>query len=583
MEHALSLLGGIFPLFVYGLIAYWLVRKFVTRRGGGTQFSDRPTRNADNETSAAKDHPRRLGMIAQPVDRGAPHGSEAGNDALFRINPAPAAPLEISETVSVVLRRQIPPRFDAPSRSWLGGLPHMPADIAWPTSVSSEYPDRGKRPLHFLAQICCADLPVDLWGGHGPRHGWLLLFIDPNIGVPEENDAFCILHLAAQGVERQPPVDLGPVHDGVYTGPDYRYLRPGEAVPSVWRKWPIDIVTVRNDARQEEGRVVVSPENFASILYDGANVAPDGSRPEAMQPFTYGQALYALGALQRIVDFAPGPRKLSQRFVEFFRKYGQLRAVIDTCADQIAALEKNLAALQENAAAAPAAERAAMKGREQLVAGRMESQRLLVQWLQNFANEDAMLRYFETVPASRKAWADAFRPKLVAAQTALEMHPADAALSDAAWHDLVEQLAGNDFVHWSDGPISTYDGRPPIPFNEITISTTIAPPAAMPRLIADAYVDERRHGHIPHGVRADYEPFWRQLYSNRPHRMGGYHDGLQSDAVIGPSTRLLLLQIATDDAMDWCWGDAGAYYFWITPQALDTCDFSSVEIILECH
>ncbi|MEZ5364083.1 MAG: DUF1963 domain-containing protein [Bryobacterales bacterium] len=46
---------------------------------------------------------------------------------------------------------------------------------------------------------------------------------------------------------------------------------------------------------------------------------------------------------------------------------------------------------------------------------------------------------------------------------------------------------------------------------------------------------------------------------------------------------LLLFQIATDDAMLWVWGDAGACYFWIQPQDLEARDFSKVEIWLECH
>ena len=115
-----------------------------------------------------------------------------------------APPAGISENVSVILRRQIPPRFEAP-RSWLGGLPMMPDHVEWPRSISSEHPERGERPLHFVAQIACADLPAELWGGLGPRHGWLLLFIDPNQGGPEGPDAFRVLYVDTLGAERRPP------------------------------------------------------------------------------------------------------------------------------------------------------------------------------------------------------------------------------------------------------------------------------------------------------------------------------------------------------------------------------------------
>lgn len=149
--------------------------------------------------------------------------------------PLAVTPPGISESVSVVLRRQVPPRFEPP-RSWLGGLPMLPDDVEWPRSVSSEHPDKGERPLHFVAQIACANLPAELWGGLGPREGWLLLFIDPNQGVPEGPDVFRVLHIETLGSERHPPDDLGPVHDGMYTGPSYDHHRSVDEVPRNWRR-----------------------------------------------------------------------------------------------------------------------------------------------------------------------------------------------------------------------------------------------------------------------------------------------------------------------------------------------------------
>ena len=53
--------------------------------------------------------------------------------------------------------------------------------------------------------------------------------------------------------------------------------------------------------------------------------------------------------------------------------------------------------------------------------------------------------------------------------------------------------------------------------------------------------------------------------------------------MIGPAKDLLLFQIASDAAMQWVCGDAGAYYFWIRPNHLEARDFSGVQICLECH
>jgi hypothetical protein len=72
---------------------------------------------------------------------------------------APMGPSEVEEVVSLVLVRQVPPRFDEEPRNWLGGLPMMPDDVEWPRSVAPERLDEGEVPLHFVAQISCADFP----------------------------------------------------------------------------------------------------------------------------------------------------------------------------------------------------------------------------------------------------------------------------------------------------------------------------------------------------------------------------------------------------------------------------------------
>ncbi|MDC9824006.1 YwqG family protein [Devosia sp. ZB163] len=80
----------------------------------------------------------------------------------------------------------------AAARSWLGGMPEMPADQPWPEGPSGK--------MVFVAQICCSDLPRMLWGGIGPREGWLLLFLDalPVGGEPYSR----ILHVLERGPAR---------------------------------------------------------------------------------------------------------------------------------------------------------------------------------------------------------------------------------------------------------------------------------------------------------------------------------------------------------------------------------------------
>lgn len=211
----------------------------------------------------------------------------------FAVSGDPAS--AVMETVTVVLRRQTPPRLDEPPRSWLGGLPMLPDGVPWPYSVSREYPERGERALHFVAQICCADLPPDLWAGLGPRHGWLLLFIDPNQGDPHGSDAFAIVHTETLGSERAPPADLGPVHDGVYTGWDYQYCGGPENVPRVWPRWPVDLVAMPNEACVEGQTARVAPLHARR---------PSDSRPHRMGGYHDGvQSEATIGPTDRLLLF----------------------------------------------------------------------------------------------------------------------------------------------------------------------------------------------------------------------------------------------------------------------------------------
>ena len=68
----------------------------------------------------------------------------------------------------VWLRAVIPARPAATDIGWMGGDPRLPDPFQWPS--------RDGQPYQFLCQINCASLPGDLWGGLGPRTGWLAFF-----------------------------------------------------------------------------------------------------------------------------------------------------------------------------------------------------------------------------------------------------------------------------------------------------------------------------------------------------------------------------------------------------------------------
>lgn len=132
-----------------------------------------------------------------------------------------------TEPLVVRLVQQIPLRDVERPRSWLGGAPAMAEHIPWPQIDG--------RNANFLAQICCADLPDDLWDGLGPRDGWLAFFIHPT------DYAVRVLHLDEMGPWRQGPGDLT-IADWSTSLP---YGKSQLKQIDAWPRWPVDLMPLR--------------------------------------------------------------------------------------------------------------------------------------------------------------------------------------------------------------------------------------------------------------------------------------------------------------------------------------------------
>ncbi|WP_338424387.1 DUF1963 domain-containing protein [Sphingopyxis kveilinensis] len=188
-----------------------------------------------------------------------------------------AAAKDIDEQAAALtlhLVPQIPPRDAISTHSWLGGRPRLATGAAWPQIDDL--------PADFLAQIGCADLPRDLWGGLGPRHGALAFFIHRH--RPEVR----VLHVGEPGAPLAPPYALN-LGEGWF-GP-YGDLADGDLASFAVRafpQWPVDLVDA-NAADASSGlRDAGDADDLDALGYDIAD--------PAFHPFDWG-SLTAMAAI----------------------------------------------------------------------------------------------------------------------------------------------------------------------------------------------------------------------------------------------------------------------------------------------
>lgn len=492
--------------------------------------------------------------------------------------PTPKAP-PVEENTTVVLRKQVPPK-DEPPRSWIGGLPMMSEEIEWPYGPLRG--DDGKIrqvPLHFICQIALADLPPRLWGGLGPRTGWLLLFVNRNGHVRPGNGRTRFLHIPELGPEREPPADIEPIDDGLLTG--YTDWTRRECI---YPRFPVDLVSMPNRLYERDEGLFASPDNLDQMLNEGLPVGTNGPFRDATEPFSWRCIALAVDKVLAAMDDPRAEERSAQnteKMREKLRAPGGFERVL---ADKQADCDRVRLSPVEQGPNEDNAAFAARQHRRQAFVETVEKELSEVTaLLARYPDAESLLAYLDG--ESPAAWRAALRPGFAALRNIADDRGFDRALSSREWNDIQTELASADKTVWAlawgrgDRGLPASVERRELKALEVLrhhLSAACADTAKA------CYLDRDRHHLVPADLRDKLEAHLRSIYDNRPQKMGGYADFVQSDIGGKIPGKVLLLQMSCDYALEMLWGDCGAIFALIAQDDLEAGRFDKAEVHLEC-
>jgi uncharacterized protein YwqG len=549
-------------------------------------------------------------IVAEPVGPKVKQAKNAEKKPSVPKKPKVATPTVI-ESISVVMRRQVPIRFDEEARSWIGGLPKMPVGMEWPRA-------KPKKPLHFIAQINCADLPPELWGGLGPREGWLLLFVDMEALTDQIKRPFArVIHVAEQGPEVEPPPglywarnNLGDVSrlKGTQTGVQRRHFR----------QWPVDLVSVAADTSKLTGSELYgAPENDRSLgasgsisidrpmtwrgaytvlagLVKGYSVdgmaskgvmldypEPDATDfnkewaerrvqlPEFLQggyhTFEFNQA----DAQLRIQLYEERRKGWTQRALKVLEEEGLERALV-RIAEHRAKLAEARACGDEKGL--KEAEHW-IESYEQDIKKHQENRAYLEVLFAQYSTEEALIAEVKRVGDAHLEWVQRAQDRLRELLDQAGTMNLNAPIAPADWDEIATEIASLTSAYWT----KTHDTDV---LRKVECGVHCDVSNAVREEVLDRYASapSSADGLDPEVV-ADLEPRLRHFETDRPHKLGGMIDSVCDDPL--KKGHILLFQIASDAATGWIMGDLGLLYVSIHESDLAAGSLDEVRAWLE--
>ena len=453
----------------------------------------------------------------------------------------------------------------------------------------------GGAPLQFVAQVCCADLPKEMWGGIGPREGWLLLFVECYSMEGESRDGNVqVLHLRELGPEREPPEDMGTYRHAMNDFIDYHtpIIRPG--IPKMWRRWPVDLVMQDVPEPEEyDGEMVWAPKRVDPEELYGGPVKREYLRlsmKAETRPLTWRGVLLLLdGLLSHMntdLQAAHNPQTSAALTLEPDFVAGALEKARVQLATASVQLAQNEGQLEKRRAEAPA-DLAEIEARFQKV---FERSREEIAHLERnvadlapyagFGGDVLLAAEVQQAKDAHRDWLLARERQVAELRAEVVKQDHDAALPEAEWATIRARLTAARTVNWYVDIRSQSARRSE---TDLLSRNPRAMEFALREDVLDLYTrDAAGRDLIPPAMLEELLPLVRDIgCGNAPHRMGGPPDAVQE-----PDTRedrTMLFQMFSDYPIGWMWGDVGALYVTIPKSDLKALRFDRIEADLQGH
>jgi Domain of unknown function (DUF1963) len=194
------------------------------------------------------------------------------SNAPVRAASEPSPDIVAASRQAIVFRQHFPPPHRDSALSFFGGSPVAPRGFRWPRPAAS---GPQSKPLSFLMQIDCSEVPAPARLGLLPNRGVVYFFLDLTWG---QQDAFRVLYEDGDATDWrtvEPPADLGQAFGDQATFV-WRWTQSADDCPRLLPKWSFQPIALEIPPDAYDPRERETPD--APFLWPGEKLLAEALR-----------------------------------------------------------------------------------------------------------------------------------------------------------------------------------------------------------------------------------------------------------------------------------------------------------------